>query len=229
MKAEWLGIDIKTGRHDRRLARAEEMFIGILWPEHIGLHRAMAAEEVAVRFARRFGAEYLSRMTHPRRLERWKRDVRIMQNHLLQYHDGVPVLSKAGTDGGYWIAENEGEAAAFYDTFRRRGLTGLVKASRGKASAMADMVQQLAFEFEDLLDATEQVPIERPRSGMTAPVQIVDRMLERMTREPEKFAGALRKIGEKYGSILLPRERLAAVQSRVRELDALIQGMTAVE
>ena len=122
-------------------------------------------------------------------------------------------------------AENETEAAEFYDTFRKRGLTGLVKATRGKKAATVDIVQQLAFEFDDLVDQTGVTHMIRPRAGTPMPIEIVDAFLEKMTQNPQQFADGLRKIGAKYGSVLLPKERLHMIRSRVSELEDLVKSL----
>jgi len=224
MKAEDLGIDLRTGYHDKTLTRAESKFLGILWTKHVGENHKISADDLAIKFAREFKGRYIMRdMLKP--LNRWKRWVRQMHNHLLRDHTSVPVLSKAGSEGGYWIAENEEEAAEFYDTFRKRGLTGLVKASRGKQSAMVDMVAQLSFEFEELVDKTDHTLRIRPKAGLPTPIEVVDSFMERMLENPDKFADGLRKIGAKYGSVLLPKERLHMIQSRVSELEVLVKSL----
>lgn len=152
------------------------------------------------------------------------RDVRVMQNHLLFDHN-IPVLSQAGYSGGYFMAENEGEAKAFYATFRRRGLTGLVKASRGKQSAMVEMVTQLSFEFDELVDQVERTPRIRPAVGAPMPVEIVDAFLTRMTQNPEKFADDIRKLREKHGAILLPKERVRAMQAQAEKLRVMVASL----
>jgi len=220
MRLEDLGYDPKTGHHRRQpLTPEESAFLGILWIEHEGENFKISADSLAVRYVQKIG-----NLVDTHRLEFWKREVRELQNHLLCEHR-IPILSKAGPSGGYWVAETEGEADRFYDTFRKRGLTGLVKASRGKQSAMVDMVTQLSFEFEELVDATDQTARIRPVGGMPLPAEVVDAFLARMTRDPARFADGLRKIREKYGAVLLPKERLRAVQKTASELQAMVAGL----
>ncbi len=137
----------------------------------------------------------------------------------------IPILSKAGNDGGYWIAGTEEEAAEFYETFRKRGMTGLVKASRGKQASMVKMVTQLSFEFEDLVDKTGYTHMIRPAAGMPMPAEVVDAFLEKMTRNPEKFADDLRKIGQKYGSILLPKEKVLEMKRATERLRQMVENL----
>jgi len=224
MKAEDFGISPLTGRHDKRLTPAESCFLSILWTDHVGAKNKISADDLAVMFAWKFARRSLPREV-PWLMNRWKRWVRQMQNHLLRDHQNIPVLSKAGFEGGYWIAENRGEAKEFYDTFRRRGMTGLVKATRGQQSATVDLVQQIAFEFDDLVDHLGPGPRVKSRAAVPMPVEVVDAFLARMTRNPEEFADGLRKIGEKYGSVLLPKERLRMIESRVAELQDLVGNL----
>jgi len=222
MKLEDYGYNVRTGVHSKLLSVAESCFVGILWTDHVGRGNKISAPDFAVEFA--FGMGILIG-EDKKELEFWKRSVRHMQNHILEKHDQIPVMSKAGTSGGYWIAATDEEGAEFYATFRRRGLTGLVKGSRGKKAAMIEVVQQIAFEFEDLVDHTAGVARElKEDQGHMAP-EIVDALLAKMTQSPEKFASNLRKIREKYfrGGVLLERERLAAMSAKARELQEMIQ------
>lgn len=222
MKCEDLGIDVRTGRHNRVLTHAETKFLGIIWEKHQGKEFKISATDLAIAYADMMGARGCHQ---PNVIEHWKREVRHLQNHLLTEHSQVPILSAAGDGGGYWIAESEGEAAAFYNTFRRRGMTGLVKASRGKQAALVDMVQQLSFEFDELEDKTGFKARIRPVTGMPTPIEVVDAFLGRMLGNPEKFADGLRKIGAKYGSILLPRDRVMAMKRKAAELQEMVANL----
>ena len=207
MKYNFIGIDHKTGYHRKSpLTPEESRFLGALWETHVGESNAVCAGDLAMKARLR------------------PRYVRKMQNHLLFDHN-IPVLSAAGHDGGYFIAESEGEADRFYDTFRKRGLTGLVKASRGKQSAMVEMVTQLSFEFDDLVDQMDRTPNIRPRGGVPMPAEVVDAFLTRMTRNPEKFADDIRKIREKHGAVLLPKERVREMQRQAAKLTAMVGAL----
>lgn len=220
MKLESLGIDPRTGQHRKNpLSLEEQAFLGVLWVDHEGRDNAISAADLANAYAHsiRWWAD-----EH----EKVKREIRYLQNHLLMDHN-IPVLSMAGEGGGYWIAATEREASEFYGAFRKRGLTGLVKASRGKQSAMVDMVAQLSFEFEELVDQTGilNTPRIAPRGGVPAPIEVVDAFLEKMTRDPGKFADGLRKIGEKYGGVLLPKEKIVALRTEVARMQELVSEL----
>ena len=239
MKSEDLGIDPGTKIHNQTLTRTENKFLALLWTDHVGEDNKISADELAVRFRdalldeRSWPPEFFS--AHLQAYRRWrsielnqpKRDARHMHNHLLTRHDTIPILSKAGNGGGYWIAENEAEAAEFYNTFRQRGLTGLVKASRGKKAVLVEMMQQLSFEFDELVDQSGYAPGTGRRSpgGQPAPIAVVDAFIEKMMRNPEKFSEGLRKIGRKYGSVLLPKEQVKAMQAKARELQELVGSL----
>lgn len=217
-----LGFNRVTGRHDKRLTGMESAFVGVLWVDHVGRENAISAPDLAWAWALRLKAG----IADQHELEEWKRDVRHMQNHLLFKHDQVPVLSMAGKGGGYWIAETEEEASKFYAAFRQRGMTGLMKGSRGRRAAVVEAVEQIAFEFEEMADKTGTGigPVIRIEEGKELAPEIVDALLRKMSEEPERFASNLRKIREKYfsGAVLLKKDRLAAMQAKAAELQSLI-------
>lgn len=224
MELENVGYNLKTGYHDKRLTRLEGVFVGIVWVDHVGKENKISANHFATRFAAGMGVDiFLDRQA----LEHWKRDIRRLHNHILFKHDKIPIHSKAGYNGGYWIAETEEEAEEFYRAFRNRGMTGLIKATRGKKAAMVDAVEQLTFEFDDLVDKTEGVISDMPRKKETVAPDIVDALLGKMTREPEIFASNLRKIKEKYfsGAVLLEKDKLAAMRAKTKELQEMIGGL----
>jgi len=242
MKLSDFGIN-KDGAHNTQLTREENIFLSVLWTDCVGEGNAISADELAIIYAHRRDGDYsaglgsgferlelkrllcLMKATESRRrqLGRWKRDVRMMHNHLLNEHDHIPLLSRAGTGGGYWIAENHDEMAAFYDSFRKRGITGLVKASRGKKAVLVDMVSQLSFDFE-LDDKTDLQPV-RPGSGVSMPVQVVDQFLERMLASPEKFSDDLQRISNKFGNVLFSKAQARAMKDKIRELNELAAGL----
>ncbi|MDY7035548.1 MAG: hypothetical protein SV375_05215 [Thermodesulfobacteriota bacterium] len=220
MKLEAYGIDPKTFYHTKLpLTYEENVFLGFLWVDHVGANSAISAKHLAWLLNRKIGLTG--------NMDQWKREVRHMQNHLLFDHN-VPVLSRAGIQGGYYIAETDSEGREFYSTFRKRGLTSLVKASRGKQAAMVDMITQLSFEFEDMVDKTMPGHV-KTASEVPAPIEVVDAFLKKMLADPEKFAGGLKTIGEKYGSVLMPKGRfdamIAAMKSKTAEMQKIISTL----
>ena len=239
MRLEDLGIDSKTGRHDGTLTHAENCFLGLLWIDHVGKDNKISADELAILFKAALAGETIPpkrmltmlkgyRQFAKGSLDLLKRDVRRMQNHLLTQHENTPILSKAGNGGGYWIADSEEEADKFYDSFRQRGLTGLVKASRGKKAVMVEMMTQLSFEFEDLVDrASPSATPGRLKAGAPTAMAVVDAFLEKMLSNPERYSADIRKLGRKFGSVLLPKEQVTAMQHKAQELQEILTELTA--
>jgi len=233
MKLEDLGIDSKTGHHNRQLTVAENRFLGILWIDHVSEDNKISANELALRYDCAMNSlEYdpvlsvrlLKQLKDSAWFDRKKRTVRHLHNHLVMMHDNISILSKAGSGGGYWIAENKQEAADFYETFRKRGMTGLVKASRGKKAALVDMMEQVTFEFEDL--AVDIGVIDRAdMSGDPAAIAVVDSFLGRMLEDPEKFSGGLKRLSKKYGSVLLDKTEVAMMKAKAFELSRLVESL----
>ena len=222
MKLEDFGIDPETLRHNAVLTAAEGRFLAVLWTDHIGRENSLSAELLAIRFAGKMTGRNITMNLCA--ISHWKREVRKMQNHLLGSHKKVPVLSKAGSGGGYWIAESDFEFEEFYATFRKRGLTGLIKATRGKQAALVEMVEQLTFEFDDLVDAAGIVPPIRPRKPQgNVAAQMVDRFLEKMLSDPEKHTADLKKISEKFGAVLFSKVQMKALKEKLRELDEIVR------
>jgi hypothetical protein len=235
MKYTCYGFD-RVGNHDARLTREENIFLSILWIDHVGEKNAIPADHLAIIFARQqIGQDtapeeiemLLDLMTstkgHRKQLDEWKRDVRSMHNHLLKRHEHIPILSKAGHGGGYWVAKSEEELHAFYESFRKRGLTSLVKAARGKKAVLVEMVRQLSFDFE-LRDRTALEPV-RPGSDVSMPVEVVDQFLERMLSDPERFSGDLQRLSKKFGNVLFSKAQASAMKSKIRELNELAAGL----
>jgi len=224
MKREDYGFGPKTGRHSQRLTRAEEAFLGILWIDHVGKKNRISANNLATRFAAVLGCGPPPPEDLDDYVDGWKRGVRRMQNHLLFMHDNIPIYSKAGAGGGYWIAESKEEGERFNNTFRKRAMTGIRKAARGKKAVMVEMVRQLSFEFDGFKDETDLPAFARGAHRPT-PIVVVDALFEKMAMDPERFSDDLQRLGRKYGSILLPRARMNQIGSAVKNLQALVEGI----
>jgi len=232
VKPEDIGIDPKNMQHDKRLTTVENRFLNILWTDFVGEGNKISANELALRFdCAMNGFELdpaqisnLSKKMNNTWLDLKKRTVRHIHNHLLTMHDNIPILSKAGIGGGYWIAANKDEANEFYKTFRKRGMTGLVKASRGKKSILVDIIEQVTFEFETLSGNT--CALDRPgTSSDSVAITVVDSFLSRMLKNPEKFSSGLKKLSEKYGSVLLNKAEVATMKAKASELSKLVEAL----
>jgi hypothetical protein len=84
MRLEDLGIDPKTGRHDKRLTQAESKFVGILWVVHVGQDNIISADLLAIQYFVGFGQDVDQFLAgHDRAtLEEWKRDIRLSLIHI---------------------------------------------------------------------------------------------------------------------------------------------------
>jgi len=220
MKIEDMGIDPHTGEHTWELTKAEASMMAALLQHH--MESKISAEELAVQWRERIGYLRPSYKKYQQRIEIWKREVRSMVNHLVIDHD-QPILSAAGPGGGYWIEENEAEADKFYESFRRRAMTGLTKAARGKQAVLADMVKQLTFEFEDLKAARPALAAKLRPGLEPAPVVVVSSFLDKMTKNPERYANELKLIRDRFGMVLLPRDMFGQIQEVSHKLSGLLE------
>lgn len=235
MKLEDLGINPETRQHNKRLTTVENRFLDILWTDFVGENNKISANELALRFDCAMQGFKLDPEQVPDIVKSmnntWfdlkKRTVRHLHNHLLTMHDNISILSKAGVGGGYWIAESKQEAAEFYNTFRKRGMTGLVKASRGKKAILVDMMEQVTFEFENMAVNTGVLGTH-DITGDPAAIAVVDSFLGRMLKNPEKFSEGLKKLSKKYGSVLLDKAEVAAMKAKATELSKLVESMGVV-
>ena len=202
MRAEDFGLDPETGVHTRQFTEIEQHTMDILG-EHTGEDQSIPASDLALEF---YEARKERRVTHAeyqQGISQWKRDIRHMTNHLLIDHD-QPICSKAGSHGGYWIAKTKEEMDQFYETMRKRGITGLIKASRGKRSVMADMVKQIAFEFEELkTDRRTQAIQLSPLALEPMPEIVVTEFLNKMTKEPEKYTEEIKRLRHRFGQVFM--------------------------
>ena len=221
MRAEDFGIDPETGQHSRQLTETEEDMREIL-SDHIGRAERISASDLALQFHEAQEGRRMTHMEYRQGIEPWKRDVRHMTNHLLIDHD-QRICSKAGNSGGYWLARTKEEMDEFYETFRKRAMTGLVKASRGKRSVMADMVKQIAFEFEELKTDRRTRAVDMPPLGPDpAPEIVVTEFLNKMTKEPEKYTDEIKRLRRKFAHVFIEPERYARLQIISRELTELL-------
>ena len=190
--------------------------MGIL-ADHIGKEDRIPANQLAWQFFIETAEEEDKKF----RLEPWKRTVRYMVNHLVIDHD-QGIMSKAGVKGGYWLAGCKEEADEFYETFRKRGITGVTKASRGKKNVMVSIVKQLAFDWEEL-QAGDRPAMVKPYDHESAPLAVVTSFLDRMTKEPERYDQEIRLLRDKFGKVLMPREDFVRIQTLSKELTGLLE------
>ena len=221
MEVKDMGYDVGNGTHDPEYTQRETDLLAIL-TANCGPDGKISANTLALMWE--WPGIWIRRMPNQRDLDLAKRDVRYMVNHLIIHHN-QPILSKAGYDGGYWLAKNEGEAEEFYWRFRKRAMTGMTKAARGKRAALADMVTQLSFEFDEILENRPKTAKHLPQLEWPTAAEIITKTLERMTAQPERYAGALQQIRDKFRSILMPKEKAKALKETADRLSYLLQDL----
>jgi hypothetical protein len=204
-----LGIDKKTGVHSPELTGTESICVRILQERGTGRIAAIPAAQLATSL-------FLNG-------EMGKRGLRTLINHLIMTH-AIPIMCEAGPGGGYYLAGDTIETARFKETFRRRAMTGLVKASRGSKAAYVDLMYQYTLGFDD---PTTQRVIEKLRllpEENTAPawVQLVTKLLDRISADPQAYAAEIRRIQATYGEIFVPREKVTILKQKTAEFQKLL-------
>jgi hypothetical protein len=204
-----LGIDKKTGVHSPELTGTESICVRILQERGSGRVSALSAADLACHLF--LGGDL------------GKRNLRTLINHLIMTH-AIPIMCEAGPGGGYYLAGDTAETARFKETFRRRAMTGLVKASRGSKAAYVDLMYQYTLGFDD---PKTQAVIEKLRllpEENTAPawVQLVTKLLDRISADPQAYASEIRRIQKTYGEIFVPREKVAMLKEKTAEFQKLL-------
>lgn len=209
----WLGI-YPDGWHVSELTAAERRCIDTL-QHHVGSDNPAPAYYLADHV---IGGASPSRST---------RQLRQLVNHLIINHD-IPIICQAGLGGGYWLPGSKAEVEHFHQAFRKRAMTGLVKACRGKKAAFVEMVTQLTIEFDQESGQEAQAPaMERLKlipdaDPIPASVQVITAQLKRYHQEPEKFAAEIRQIQKDFGEVLIPRDRLRRIKRATQRLQHLL-------
>lgn len=222
MKSEDFGINPETGSHSRQHTDAETDLLDIL-SLHIGKEDRISANDLAVQFHEEQEGRRMTHAEYQQGINQWKRGIRYLVNHLVIDHD-EPIMSKAGSRGGYYIAQNKDEVNEFYDTFRKRAMTGLIKASRGKRSIMAKMVKQIAFEFDELKSARPARAAKiKPIAAEPAPVIVMAEFLDEITKHPEKYSDAIKLLRQKFAHVLMPKDMYAHLTALSAELSKLLR------
>ena len=220
MKAEDLGFNPEHTQHNPSLTEIEETMLTILQKDHVGADCKIGSAELAQRFNEELMGERVPYSDFEFMKERWKREVRHLVNHLIIVHE-EPILTKAGIGGGYWIEEDQIEVEKFYASFRRRGMTGLTKGARGRKAVLAETVNQLALEFDDL--QTERPTYLPPHlhTGST-PLVLVMSLIDKMTKEPEKFGKDIEILRRKFGKVFMDKQMFQEIRQTSARLQELV-------
>lgn len=203
-----LGID-KNGGHSTVLTGTEAMCLRILQECGCGRIAAISAIDLAARLFR-FG-------------ECGTRNLRTLINHLIMTH-GLPIMCEAGPGGGYYLPADAAEAERFKQTFHRRSMTGLVKASRGSKAAFADMMYQYTLGFDDpaMQPVVERLRFLPDEDKTPAWVQLITKLLDRVSSDPALYASEIRRIQKAYGDIFVPREKVTMLKQKTAEFQQLL-------
>lgn len=204
-----LGIDRKTGAHSMELTGTESICIRILQERGTGRIAAIPAADLA----------YNLFMTG----ELGTRGVRTLINHLIMTH-AIPIMCEAGPGGGYYLAGDPEETARFKETFRRRAMTGLVKAARGSKAAYVDLMYQYTLGFDDpkTQHVIEKLRLLPEENSAPAWVQLVTKLLDRFSEDPQRYALEIRRIQTTYGDIFVPREKVSMLKKKTEEFQKLL-------
>lgn len=195
-----LGITGET--HNKALTALEGMCLGMLEANAKGRDAAMSADDLALcLFSRSTDTE--------------KRNVRHLVNHLIISHK-LPIMSAAGPGGGYFLPLTKGEEEQVYNNRRKRAMTGLLKMSRGRKGAYVDNIEQLSFWFDEPEGAAvlERLKISRDRDPVPVWLKLVTRYLDRLDRDPQKYAVYIEQLQRQFSSIFLPRALLDQLRTQ---------------
>ena len=204
-----LGIDKRTGVHSPELTGIESDCVDILQGRGCGRIAAICAADLAARL----GLDG----------ERGTRDLRTLVNHLIMTHS-LPIMCEAGGGGGYYLAGDPDETERFKATFRRRAMTGLVKASRGSKAAYVDMMYQYTLGFDDpeTHAAIERLRLQPDEDPVPAWVQLVTKLLDRLSSDPKRYAAEIRRLQESHGDIFVPRDKVMTLKEKTAEFQRLL-------
>ena len=125
---------------------------------------------------------------------------------------------------GYYLAGDPEETERFKQTFRRRAMTGLVKASRGSKAAYVDMMYQYTLGFDDpeTQRTIEHLRLLPEEDAAPAWVQLVTKLLDRISSNPQVYAAEIRRIQAAYGDIFVPREKVSMLKAKTAEFQKLL-------
>lgn len=222
MKDAALGIR-PSGEHQTALTDLETKCVDWLSMMGRGESRAISAKRLALALGLQYGPHGENRGT-----ESAKRQLRKLVNHLIISHR-LPIMCQAGRGGGYYWADTAAEVDRFEQAFHKRAMTGLVKMSRGKKGAFAQLVGQLAFGFDDDVgkEALERLNLAPDTDPVPAWAQVVTRLLDRMSEHPQKYAAQIRQIQERYGDIFVPRDTVRELKRKTAEFQDLLKRIAA--
>lgn len=119
-----------------------------------------------------------------------QRRLRGIINHLILTHS-VPILSSTQRRvSGYYLCREKEEVHRFNRAFKRRAVTGLLKAASVNKSSLLEVANRLAFDYYRAHSHdTEKVP------GM---FNVVSRYLQHIRENPELYQKEIRQLKEDF-------------------------------
>lgn len=137
-----------------------------------------------------------------------KRKLRAIINHLEIEHL-IPIASAAGEGGGYYLISSEKEGREFYETFKRRGLTGITRAARVLKKSPLEGAVQLTI---DAVMEGDKIP----GTG-----EAVTRLLKVFRSDPERYAKEIAAIKKEVMPLFVSQDLMAEINATARKLQEL--------
>lgn len=146
------------------------------------------------------------------RLDITSRRLRTIINHLIIDHH-LPIGSSAGRDNhGYFMISTEAEATEFYQLFRSRGMTGLVKASRIEDVSLLEMSFQLTLDF---YRDDEKIP---------GAVEAVTKLMKLFNKNPQQYSQEIKAMKTEILPLMVDRKKMEEINQAAQNLADLTGG-----
>jgi len=123
-----------------------------------------------------------------------QRRLRGIINHLILTH-AVPILSSTQRSvSGYYLCREKNEVQRFNRAFKKRAITGLLKAASVNRSSLLEVANRLAFDYYRVqTKKSEKIP------GMT---KVVNRYLQHIKANPKLYQREIQQLKEDFQRIL---------------------------
>ena len=123
-----------------------------------------------------------------------QRRLRGIINHLILNHSAPIISSTQRRVSGYYLCREKGEVHRFNRAFKRRAITGLLKAASVNRSSLLEVANKLAFDYYRMHSAQSQkIP------GM---MSVVSRYLQYIKENPKLYQKEIKRLKEDFQKIL---------------------------
>ena len=135
------------------------------------------------------------------------RKVREIINHLIIDHL-LPVASSTHPHhAGYFLVATPAEAKQFYLAFRKRGITGLMKAARMEKTTLLEMSLQLSFDqYQD-----DEEGQKIPGAGEAAA-----KLLKLFLKNKKLYSKEIAALGDQAAPLLIDREKIKKINAAAK-------------